>query len=96
MSGTGLTLSVETMDTLGLSAQGVGLRANMRRMPAPETAVRMIASTFLVSLVMLASSLKRKKARRFPMKEEDMFIAQKTPEFLVIVLGSELFARKLP
>ena len=30
------------------------------------------------------------------MKEEDMFIAQKTPEFRVIVVGSELLANRFP
>ena len=42
------------------------------------------------------STLKRKKARVLPMKEEDMFIAQKTPELRVIVVGSELFANRFP
>ena len=41
-------------------------------------------------------TLKRKKASVFPMKEEDMFIAQKTPEFRVIVVGSELLANRFP
>ena len=40
--------------------------------------------------------MKRKKARVLPMKEEDMFIAQKTPELRVIVVGSELFANRFP
>ena len=33
---------------------------------------------------------------RFPMTALDMFIAQKMPEFLVIVSSSELLARKVP
>ena len=44
----------------------------------------------------MTSTLKRKKARVLPMKEEDMFIAQKTPELRVIVVGSELFANRFP
>ena len=84
------------METLGLSDHGVGRRVNMRSIPAPETAVRIQASTSFVSLLMVSSSLKRKKARVLPMKEDDMFIAQKTPEFRVIVEGSELLARKVP
>ena len=39
--------------------------------------------------------MKRKKARVLPMKEDDMFIVQKTPELRVIVEGSELLARKV-
>ena len=44
----------------------------------------------------MTSTLKRKKARVLPMKEEDMFIAQKTPELRVMVVGSELFANRFP
>ena len=47
-------------------------------------------------LMLMTPTLKRKKARVLPMKEEDMFIAQKTPEFRVIVVGSELFANRFP
>ena len=39
---------------------------------------------------------KRKYEMRFPMTALDMFIAQKMPEFLVIVSSSELLARKVP
>ena len=46
--------------------------------------------------VLMKRTLKRKKASVFPMKEEDMFIAQKTPEFRVIVVGSELLANRFP
>merc|ERR1719323_938296 len=56
----------------------------------------MVTNTFLVLSDITSSSLKRKKARVLPMKEEDMFIAQKTPELRVIVVGSELLASTLP
>ena len=39
---------------------------------------------------------KRKYVMWFPMTALDMFIAQKMPEFLVIVSSSELLARKVP
>merc|ERR1719192_1517937 len=56
----------------------------------------MVVKTFFVLSEIRSSSLKSKKARVFPMKLEDMFIAQKTPEFRVIVVGSELLASTLP
>merc|ERR1719361_3404545 len=87
---------VSTIETLAVSAHGVGLKKSMRRAPTPETEVKMIARTFFVPSVITSSSLKRKKASVFPMKEEDMFIAQKTPEFRVIVVGSELLANRFP
>merc|ERR1719153_1557878 len=55
----------------------------------------MVVKTFFVLSEIRSSSLKSKKARVFPMKLEDMFIAQKTPEFRVIVVGSELLASTL-
>merc|ERR1719323_632716 len=56
----------------------------------------MVVKTFFVLSEITSSSLKSKKARVFPMKLEDMFIAQKTPELRVIVVGSELLASTLP
>merc|ERR1712004_369414 len=41
----------------------------------------MVVKTFFVLSEITSSSLKSKKARVFPMKLEDMFIAQKTPEY---------------
>ena len=58
--------------------------------------IRTVANACFVFFVTSSSSRKRKKARVFPMNNDDMFIAQKTPEFLVMVVGSELLARKAP
>ena len=91
------TLRVSTIDTSpAFSAQGVGLKPRTRRVPTPETAIRIMVNKVFVSSSILSSFLKRKKARVFPINDEDMFMAQKTPEFLVIVVGSELLARKYP
>ena len=91
------TFRVSIIDTFSVfSAQGVGLKPRMRREPNPENMIRTVANACFVSSLTSSSFRKRKKARVFPINNEDMFMAQKTPEFLVIVVGSELLARKAP
>ena len=79
-----------------LSAQGVGCRRNMVRMPAPATAVSIAPRVIQVVSLMISWSWKRKKEIRFPMMLEDMFMAQNIPEFRVMVSSSEFRARKVP
>ena len=57
--------------------------------------VHLLKSDFNLLVLAITLFLKRKKARVLPMKEDDMFIVQKTPELRVIVEGSELLARKV-
>ena len=68
----------------------------MGLLPAMETEVKIHPSVILVSLLISSSPLNRRKAMRFPMKPDDMFIAQNIPEFLVMVSGSELLVRINP
>lgn len=51
---------------------------------------------FLVAEVMYSSPWNMKKHCRLPMRREDMDMAQKMAEFLVMVDGVELLARKVP
>ena len=64
--------------------------------PAKDTEVRIAPRVILVSFSISSFPLNKRKAMRFPMKPEDMFMAQNMPEFLVMVSGSELFASRNP
>ena len=68
----------------------------MARTPEMVTEVRIQPSVIQVCLSRISWSWNRKKLIRFPMTLEDMFIAQKIPELLVIVSSSELFERNVP
>ena len=68
----------------------------MASTPEMVTEVRIQPSVIQVCLSRISWSWNRKKLIRFPMTLEDMFIAQKIPEFLVIVSSSELFERNVP
>jgi hypothetical protein len=57
---------------------------------------RGIPRVFRVAAVMYSSPWNMKKHCRFPMSSEDMDMAQNIAEFLVMVSGFELLARKVP
>ena len=65
-------------------------------MPSPDTEVSTAPSSTQVRLSRISWSWNKKKAARFPINPEVFNMAQKMPEFLVIVSSSELLARKVP
>ena len=80
------------------SAQGVGRRKNIKQVPATVTQRRTIPTVFLVasSIYSVPLLLNMKNTKMFPMKLEEMDIAQNMPEFRAIVESSEFKERKLP
>ena len=75
---------------------GVGLSNNISSIPAAVTDVRMPPRLTQECLWIRSSSRNRKKEERFPITPDSFRIAQKMPEFLVIVSFSEFLARKAP
>ena len=65
-------------------------------MPSPDTAVSTAPSSTQVRRSRVSWSWNKKKAARFPINPEVFNMAQKMPEFLVMVTESELRVRNVP
>ena len=74
----------------------MGLSVNISSIPAAVTEVRIPPRVTQDCLWIRSSSRNRKKDERFPITPDSLRIAQKMPEFLVIVSLSELSVRKVP
>ena len=81
-----------------VSAQGVGRSNNIKHVPAIVTQSRTIPTMFLVSssISFVPLLLNIKKTNIFPIKLEEMDIAQNIPEFRDIVDSSEFRDKKFP